>query len=50
MTSCMAASTDGLEMSPGNTVNGVKNPYLTSSEWGWQTDPIGLRISLQMTV
>ena len=23
-----------------------KNPYLTSSEWGWQTDPIGLRISL----
>lgn len=46
MTSCMAAQTDGLEMSPGNTVNGVKNPYLTSSEWGWQTDPIGLRISL----
>ena len=46
MTSCMAASTDGLEMSPGNTVNGVKNPYLTSSEWGWQTDPIGLRITL----
>ena len=46
MTSCMAAQTDGLEMSPGNTVNGVKNPYLTASEWGWQTDPIGLRISL----
>ena len=46
MTSCMAAQTNGLEMSPGNTVNGVKNPYLTSSEWGWQTDPIGLRISL----
>ena len=46
MTSWMAAQTDGLEMSPGNTVNGVKNPYLTSSEWGWQTDPIGLRISL----
>ena len=46
MTSCMAASTEGLDMAPGNTVNGVKNPYLTSSEWGWQTDPIGLRISL----
>ena len=42
----MAAQTNGLEMSPGNTVNGVKNPYLTASEWGWQTDPIGLRISL----
>ncbi len=46
MTSCMAANTDGLDMAPGNTVNGVKNPYLPSSEWGWQTDPTGLRISL----
>ncbi len=46
MTSCMAAKTDGLDMAPGNTVNGVKNPYLTSSEWGWQSDPTGLRISL----
>lgn len=46
MTSCMAADTDGLDMAPGNTVNGVKNPYLPSSEWGWQTDPTGLRISL----
>ena len=46
MTSCMAGNTDGLDMAPGNTVNGVKNPYLPSSEWGWQTDPTGLRISL----
>ena len=46
MTSCMAANTEGLDMAPGNTVNGVKNPYLPSSEWGWQTDPTGLRISL----
>lgn len=46
MTSCMAGNTEGLDMAPGNTVNGVKNPYLTSSEWGWQTDPTGLRISL----
>ncbi len=46
MTSCMAARTDGLDMAPGNTVNGVKNPYLPSSEWGWQTDPMGLRFSL----
>lgn len=22
----------------------VKNPYLLSSEWGWQIDPIGLRV------
>ena len=34
------------ERTPGNTVLGVKNPYLESSEWGWQVDPIGLRISL----
>ena len=46
MTSCMAADTTGLDLAPGNTVNGVKNPYLPSSKWGWQTDPIGLRISL----
>ena len=46
MTSCMAANTEGLDMAPGNTVNGVKNPYLPSSEWGWQTDASGLRFSL----
>lgn len=34
------------ERTPGNTVLGVKNPYLESSEWGWQIDPVGLRISL----
>ena len=34
------------ERTPGNTVLGVKNPYLPSSEWGWQVDPTGLRISL----
>ncbi|GAA1441590.1 glycoside hydrolase family 1 protein [Leifsonia poae] len=34
------------ERAPGNTIVGVKNPYLPSSEWGWQVDPVGLRISL----
>lgn len=34
------------ERTPGNTILGVKNPYLESSEWGWQVDPVGLRISL----
>lgn len=34
------------ERTPGNTVLGVKNPYLPSSAWGWQIDPVGLRISL----
>ncbi|MGA9518903.1 MAG: glycoside hydrolase family 1 protein [Trichococcus sp.] len=30
----------------GNLMTGVKNPYLNTSEWGWQVDPVGLRISL----
>ena len=30
----------------GNLVVANKNPYLESSEWGWQKDPMGLRISL----
>ena len=34
------------ERTPGNTVLGVKNPYLPTSDWGWQVDPVGLRISL----
>ena len=24
----------------------MKNPYLDSSEWGWQIDPLGLRITM----
>ena len=24
----------------------IKNPYIPSSDWGWQIDPIGLRVSL----
>ncbi|MBR0283174.1 MAG: family 1 glycosylhydrolase [Oscillibacter sp.] len=34
------------ERTPGNTVLGVKNPYLPTSDWGWQIDPVGFRISL----
>lgn len=30
----------------GNLLGGVKNPFLESSEWGWQIDPTGLRIAL----
>ncbi|MGX8680749.1 MAG: family 1 glycosylhydrolase, partial [bacterium] len=44
--SCVAASEDGLEVTAGNTQTAVKNPYIPSSDWGWQIDPIGLRISL----
>ncbi len=34
------------EKTSGNTIMGVKNPYLPATEWGWQIDPLGLRISL----
>ena len=46
MSSCAAADTSNLDTTEGNTIMAVKNPYLESSEWGWQIDPIGLRISL----
>ena len=35
-----------MEMGEGNLIGGVANPYLKASEWGWQIDPIGLRIVL----
>lgn len=34
------------EKTAGNTMTGVKNPYLESTDWGWQIDPVGLKISL----
>lgn len=34
------------EVTSGNLVSGFKNPYLESTDWGWQIDPVGLRISL----
>ncbi len=30
----------------GNMFSGVKNPHLQASQWGWQIDPLGLRITL----
>ena len=29
-----------------NIFSSVENPYLKSSQWGWQIDPLGLRITL----
>ncbi len=30
----------------GNLIDGVRNPYLVASDWGWQIDPRGLRWAL----
>lgn len=44
-TNCIS-SESGKELSAGNLMGGVKNPYLQASEWGWQIDPTGLRYTL----
>lgn len=45
--SSSAATTDtNAETTGGNLVSGVKNPYLPTSEWGWQIDAKGLRYIL----
>ena len=41
------ASTDPtIDKTAGNLFDSLKNPYLKASEWGWQIDPLGLRITL----
>ena len=45
MTTCASASESG-EWTGGNIAGGVKNPYLESSDWGWQIDAKGLRYTL----
>jgi len=44
MSVCESAS--GGERGRGNIMGGVINPTLPASEWGWQIDPVGLRIVL----
>ncbi|WP_373236832.1 6-phospho-beta-glucosidase [Hungatella hathewayi] len=34
------------DMTNGNVFETIKNPYLKTSEWGWQIDPLGFRITL----
>lgn len=34
------------ENTAGNVFASLKNPYLKASEWGWQIDPLGLRITM----
>lgn len=46
MSTCCASEDSGMAMSGGNMTLGIKNPHLKSNDWGWQVDPVGLRISL----
>lgn len=34
------------QLREGNAAASLKNPYLTESEWGWQIDPLGFRITI----
>nr|WP_263327335.1 6-phospho-beta-glucosidase [Neobacillus sp. Marseille-Q6967] len=45
--SMVSSGTPGKKKEKGNFFSGIKNPYLESSDWGWQIDPKGLRITLR---
>ncbi|PJH64243.1 family 1 glycosylhydrolase, partial [Salmonella enterica] len=38
--------TEDRKTSEGNILQTLENPYLESSEWGWQIDPLGFRITM----
>ncbi len=46
LASLAGASQAQMEPGEGNLIGGIPNPYLKASQWGWQIDPIGLRIVL----
>ena len=43
---CTSADPKMNKQTEGNVFATLKNPYLQASEWGWQIDPLGLRITL----
>lgn len=44
-TGCVGTD-ESLKKAGGNLVFGIANPYLETSQWGWQIDPKGLRYFL----
>lgn len=43
---CASADPEISKLTDGNVLASLKNPYLEASEWGWQIDPLGFRITL----
>lgn len=41
-----SADPDVAKQTEGNVMKTLKNPHLSASEWGWQIDPLGLRITM----
>ncbi|SFU04284.1 6-phospho-beta-glucosidase [Kosakonia arachidis] len=48
MSGCVTTDEALNQLARGNILSMVQNPHLTSSEWGWQIDPVGLRTLLNM--
>lgn len=48
MSSCATADPEKRKLGNGNIISGVPNPYLKTSDWGWQIDPQGLRYILNL--
>ncbi|MGL5314271.1 MAG: 6-phospho-beta-glucosidase [Peptostreptococcaceae bacterium] len=43
---CTSADPEISAQTEGNVFATLKNPHLKASEWGWQIDPLGLRITM----
>lgn len=46
MSNCISADPNATKIK-GNLSGGIKNPYLEVTDWGWQTDPLGLKWTLK---
>lgn len=46
MSCVFTADEERLESLSGGIIRSVKNQYLKATAWGWQIDPLGLRLSL----
>ncbi|BDH83304.1 glycoside hydrolase family 1 protein [Lactococcus lactis] len=46
MSVAQASNKEDYTEGAGNIIGGLTNPYLEDSEWGWQIDPVGLRLVL----
>lgn len=46
MSNCISADPNAQKIK-GNLSGGMKNPYLEVTDWGWQTDPLGLKWTLK---
>ena len=46
MSNCISSDPHAAKIK-GNLSGGTKNPYLEATDWGWQTDPLGLKWTLK---